>query len=569
MKHKQLKLIGITGTGIAAMASSLALAQEISTEMPEILSGTDDAPYLPDFSYAGYAYGIEAIPQIETVIDVADHGAIADDGLDDSAALLSALSAAHEATGPVRVQLNAGRYILSEILWIERSGIVLAGMGSTEGGTELYMPRPLNQIDDGGTLDELREYLVEYDKRERQPENNLDVLFSEWSWSGGFVWTRFPGGRHATYLEEYDRPIETIAPISAGERGSRAIRVADPSSLSVGDVYQIHWHNRAGENGPLIESIYGQDREGFPIGDRHWLLPDRPLVRQATRIEAIEGDVVTIADPLLHDISGELPAYFARWDHISNVGIQDMAFVFPTNPFFGHHNESGFNAIYFTGVHNGWIDNLRIENSDSGVLTDDLANVTIANVRTEGDHPAHYSVHLGNVHNVLVTGNEVFNPTIHTFSFNTQATRSVYQRSTGWEQPTLDQHAGANHQNLYDAITVHIRPETDGEGAPGFELFRAGGAGYWNPGHGQFNTIWNLEVIVDSGAAPGETVVVQERSGGPDARVVGLHGNRPLELDYTPAPYTELQGSRVATVPSLYDWQLRAREREALIAPSH
>ena len=152
---------------------------------------------------------------------------------------------------------------------------------------------------------------------------------------------------------------------------------------------------------------------------------------------------------------------------------------------------------------------MRIENADSGVLTDDLANVTIADVVTQGDHPAHYAVHVGNVHNVLVTGNEVFNPTIHTFSLNTQATRSVYHRSTGWEQPTLDQHAGANHQNLYDDMTVHVRAAAteDGE-SPSYELFKAGGAGNSLPGHGRYNTVWNLNVVVESGAAPGETVTL-------------------------------------------------------------
>ncbi|KLE32492.1 hypothetical protein AAW00_13190 [Aurantiacibacter luteus] len=544
------------------MGTPAAQAQDTAAEVPAILGtgdiGRDD--YLPDFSYAGYEYGVAPIPHVAREIAVAEYGAVPDDGIDDSAAIQRALAAAHALTGPVRVQFAPGRYILSDILWIERSGIVVAGMGSGEGGTELYMPRPLNQMDDDGTLDELRQYLVQYDKRERQRDANLDVLFSEWSWSGGFIWTRFPGGRHATYLDEYDPPIETVATIRSGARGTREIEVVDPAALAVGDVLQIHWHNRAGENGPLIASIYGEDREGFPVGDRHWMLPDRPLVRQATRIEAIAGTRVTIADPLLHDVSDALPAYFAKWDHISDVGIQDLAFVFPPSPYFGHHNEAGFNAIYFTGVHNGWISNLRIENADSGVLTDDLAAVTIADVVTEGDHPAHYAVHMGNVHNVLVTGNEVFNPTVHTFSFNTQATRSVYHRSTGWEQPTLDQHAGANHQNLYDDMTVHVRAAAgdDGEGSS-YELFKAGGAGYWVPGHGRYNTVWNLSVVVESGAAPGETVTLVENSGGPDARLVGTHGNRPLAIDYEPAPYIEGLNQRQLAVPSLLDFQLRRR----------
>ena len=533
-------------------------------DMPDILADptTVRDKYLPDFSYAGYGFGVEEIPTFERTISVADYGAIADDGKDDSKALIAAIAAAGKIDGKVKIELAAGRYILSEILWIERSDILISGMGAGEGGTQIYMPRPLNQMDDGGASDELRKYLAENDKYERQPDNNLNVLFSEWSWNGGFIWTRVPGGRHATYIDSYDRPIETIAQIGGGKRGSRTLQVAQRGALKVGDVVQIHWHNRAGPDGPLIKEMYGET--DIKIGSRHWELPDRPLVRQATRIEAIDGDRVTIADPLLHRIDSAVPAYFAKWDHLKDVGLQDFAMVFPENPYFGHHNESGFNGIYFTGVHNGWIRNVTISNSDAGIMTDDAANITIANIRTDGDHKAHYSVHVGKVHNVLIDGLTVFNPTEHTFSFNTQSTKSVYTNSVGWDQPTLDQHAGANHQNLYDNVTVHITPDqTSADGHPMYDLYKAGGAGYWLPGHGRFNTAWNTQVIVEGGAAPDQPVVILGASEGPEARNVGLHGNRILVLDHTPAPYVESLNSRVDTVPSLYAYQRALRMRDA------
>ena len=543
-------------SAIAFAAASPLYAQGV----PDIL--TDEVlqqeHYLPDYSYAGYGFGLDDIPTISQVIDVADHGAVADDGKDDSVALKAALAAAHEATGPVRVQMGKGRYILSEILWIEKSGIVLSGMGMGDGGTQLYMPRPLDQIDDGGALTEIRQYLEEENKYERQKDANLEVLFSEYSWSGGFIWTRVPGGRHATYLERYDRPIENLADIAAGKRATMALTVADTSKLKVGDVLQINWHNRAGENGPLIDAMYGDT--DVKIGSRHWELPERPLVRQATRIEAISGNQVTIADPLMLDISADVPANFARWDHLSEVGLQDFAMVFPPNPFFGHHNESGFNGVYFTGVHNGWITNVRVDEADAGILTDDLANVTIRNVVTDGDHTAHYSVHVGNVHNVLIDGLTVYNPTIHTFSFNTQSTKSVYKDSVAWNVPSLDQHAGANHQNLYDNSTVHITPDqTAADGTPMFDLYMAGGAGYWQPGHGRFNTTWNLKVHVDGNVAPGDPVTIFGGSEGPDARIVGMHGNRPLLLDYRPQPYVEMMNEEVTGVPSLYQYQIDKR----------
>ncbi len=532
-------------------------------EVPEILtsdSGGSDT-YLPDFSYAGYGFGTEPIPEIDNVIDVADFGAVPDDGKDDSVALKAALAAAHKEDGPVRVQMHAGRYLLSEILWIEKSGIVLSGMGMGDGGTTLHMPRPLNQIDDDGALTEIRQYLSEENKYERIEDMNLDVLFSEYSWSAGFIWTRVPEGRHATYIERYDRPIDVLADIQTGTRGTRELVVADTSALSVGQVLQINWHNRAGPNGPLIKSLYGDT--DLKVGSRHWELPERPLVRQATEILAIDGGRVTIADPLLHDISAELPANFARWDHLKNVGLQDFALEFPDNPYFGHHNEAGYNGVYFTGVHNGWIRNVRIKDSDSGILTDDIANVTIANIVTEGDHKAHYSVHVGNVHNVLIDGLNVFNPTEHSLSFNTLATKSVYTNSTVWQTPTLDQHAGANHQNLYDNVTVHLTPDqTSDDGEQLYDLYKAGGAGYWQPGHGRFNTAWNVKVIVEGGVGPDEQVVILGGSEGPDARVIGMHGNREIVLDHRPQPYVESMNKKVTGVPSLYEYQLNQRTRD-------
>ncbi len=551
--------LALAASGLILLANA-ASAQGI----PEILKS--GAPYLPDYSYAGFGYGLEAIPGgSQNTVDVAAHGAVPDDGKDDSAAVLAAIAAANAVDGPVTVRFAAGRYLISEILWIERSDITLSGMGMGENGTVLHMPRPLSQIDDGGALKEIREYLVENDKFERQPDVNLDALFSEYSWSAGFIWVRTPNGRPATYLERYDPPIKTLGDIEAGMRGTRTLTVPNTAQLNVGDVVQIHWHNRAGENGPLIDAMYGpaSARPDLPIGSRHWELPDRPLVRQATRIEAIEGNSVTIADPLLIEISADVPANFAAWEHLQNVGLQDFAISFPDNAYFGHHQEAGFNGVYFTGVFNGWIRNVRIDEADSGILTDDLANVTIANILTTGTQKAHYAVHVGNVHNVLVDNLVVENPTEHTLSFNTQATRSVYRGGVVFTAPTLDQHAGANMQNLYDDVTVHLDAVPGNDGKPVYDLYKAGGAGYWKPGHARYNTTWNLNVIVDSGAAPDEIMTIFAGSEGPDARVVGLHGNRKLALDFTPAPYVEALNQRLDAVPSLYGYQLEQRRMAA------
>ena len=59
----------------------------------------------------------------------------------------------------------------------------------------------------------------------------------------------------------------------------------------------------------------------------------------------------------------------------------------------------------------------------------------------------------------------------------------MFLRGEGFAQPTLDQHAGANHQNLYDNMTFHIEAARDEKG-PYYDLWFGGGVGYWQPGQG-------------------------------------------------------------------------------------
>ncbi len=514
---------------------------------------------LPDFSYAGYEFGLGTIPIARgEMIQAADFGVIADDGIDDSTALLDALEAAHAVNGPVTLQLPSGRIIISDILPITRSDFILRGAGAGAGGTQIHFPRPLRDIDQSTRLEELRIYLRKYEKRQREPARNIDELFSEYSWTGGFIWIQKPETRAAAYLEEYDPEITSLSEITKGERGDRFVEVISTDALTVGDAVQIHWFNRSGETGPLLNEIYGDT--DLAIGSHHWTFTKRPLVRQTTRIVSITGNRVEIGDPLLHNISAEVPAQFSRWDHLERVGLEDFSISFPDSPYFGHHLERGYNGIYVTSTIDGWVRDVRFKNADSGILTYNSANLTIENIRSEGNRPAHYAVHLGNVHNVLVRNLTVENPVIHSLTFNTQSTKSVYQNATVLNASVLDQHAGANHQNLFDNITLYVRPQRR-EGRPFYPIWDGSGAPYWQPGHGRFNTTWNLNVIVENGAARDETVVLDGLAEGPDAFIVGVHGNRKFEVDYRPTP-TVLDVNTPPKVRSLYDWQLNQRQRQ-------
>ncbi|MDA8708728.1 glycoside hydrolase family 55 protein [Hellea sp.] len=557
--------IGVLATSLM-MFSSCAQAQDNTAaqyhpaDLPKILSHDEgqETPFLPDFSYAGYGFGLTSIPSGEgKVISVTDFGAEPDDGIDDSAAILEAMAAARKTTGSVIIRFPAGKFIISEIINIDRGDIVFQGEGRGVAGTTLYFPRPLKMVGDKGKLDELREYLVKYDKRQREPKKNLDVLFSEYSWTGGFIWVGKTGARPAPYLEEFDKPEPALTIGTNGRRGETTLTVDDAADLKAGQRIQLLWYNKQGEDGALISSLYGYT--GEDVGSHHWTFPNRPIVRQRTIVKSIDGSVITLADSLLHDVNEDLPADIAGWDALENIGIEGFHFEFPQSPYYGHHNEQGYNAIYMTGAADSWIRDVTFTNADSGILSYDSANLTLRDIKSAGDRPAHYAVHMGNVHNVLAERVQVYNPVIHSFTFNTQSTRCVYKDSEVFSGAVLDQHAGANHQNLFDNVTLHIHP-TRKDGKPEYALFNGSGAGYWQPGHGLYNTSWNLNVIIEDGALPSETVYLKATAEGPEARIVGLSGNRKFELDYRPAPYIESMNKTVSQVPSLYTYQLNQRK---------
>ena len=515
--------------------------------------------FLPDFSFAGYRNGTAPLPRATgSAISVGDFGALADDEIDDTQAVRAALRAAHDTKGPVVVRFDEGSYRISGVLKIERSDITLRGIGAGQNGTTLHFPRPLNQVDESTSLNELREYIRTLDKRQVEPERNINEYFSEYSWSGGFIWIQKPGSRPAAYLADRDPEPTKLTDIIDGTRGESIVDVANAGSLKEGDIVQIQWINRDGPEAGIIRSLYGSHYE--LAGSHHWSFPKRPLVRQTVRVLSIDGQTLTLADALLHDINKTTPAQLSAWDGLVNVGVEDLHLEFPVAPHFGHHLEQGYNGIYFTSSFDSWVRDVRITNADSGILSYSSANLTYTNIVADGSRPAHYGVHLGNVHNVLVEDLRVLNPVRHSLTFNTQSTKCVYKNAEVFVTPTLDQHAGANHQNLYDHVTLHMpaRSADDGAAAP---VFDGSGAPYWQPGHGAYNTSWNLQILITGGAGSDETVMIQGVDEGPDARVIGLHGNREFELDYRPEPYVTRLNEKITSIPSLYDYQLRMRQQ--------
>ncbi len=517
---------------------------------PEILSERDTVVvYLPDFSFAGYLWGEKELPEWQAMINASDFGAIPDDNQDDTKALKKAFQAANKQDGPVVLKLDRGRYILKDILYIDRSQFVLRGAGSGEDGTTIYMPQPLNKLNTPPDMTELEEYLNVNNKRQREPDRGIDERFSLYAWSGGYIWTRKPGVRAKPYMSKYHITPRELAVIKSGKRGTQHIEVKDAANLTAGQIVRINWYNREGENSSLIRHMY--DNGQVTIGSRHWESPEMPLIKQEVMINKIEGNTVIIKEKLMHDLKPEWFPNVTEWDYISDVGIEHLRFEFPFEEYYAHHLEAGYNAIYMTNTAHSWVKDVSVHNGDSGFISDICANVTVENVVVTG-RTYHYAVQFGDCYNMLAKNIKVDCHVLHSLSFNTGARNCVFTNSLITTIPSLDQHSGANHQNLFDNIKLI-------EDNPERTFFYMGGDGYWAPTHGAFSTFWNIQVDFIFPKPEKLPLKIKGVTNGPSARLVGITANYPMTIDYGPGAYMEGTNRQGIAVSSLYEYQLKKR----------
>ncbi|MBT8038612.1 MAG: glycoside hydrolase family 55 protein [Gammaproteobacteria bacterium] len=538
----------VTVAILLAVCSPPAVAQ-----VPNAL----DDIFIPDYSYAGYGFG-EIQPETGDWkrIDVTEHDIRADDGIDDTKALNRLLESLQGDSTPVVLEFPEGRYEITDIIHINRSHTVLRGAGTGEGGSEFYIPRPLLYATRPPELTELSEYLVKLKKIQREKDRNIELPYSPWSWTGGFFWTGVRGQRVKSYLADYDTAGPSPTRLTEGKKGALSFVVDNADGLEAGQVVQINWYNPEGEGGSFLEQLYGDSN--VTIGSHHWNFPKLPLSRQQAQIETVSGNTLTIKSPLLHDVDTRWNVDLTAWQHLEEVGFEHFRITFPPQPQVAHHVEPGFNAIYLTGLFNGWVRDIVIENADSAILTEGISNVTIERVTTQGSSLAHYSVQLGGVHNVLVKDLVVENRVRHPLSFNTFANKSVYLNAFVRQNPVLDQHAGANHHNLFDHTRVQVKLDPSVEES-GYALFEGGGAGYWKPSHGINTTFWNTQVVFTNGALFEKPILLNGMEDGPGARVIGVSANLPIGVKYGPNAYIEGVGTYYSEIPSLYLNQLNRR----------
>ncbi|MFH1499160.1 MAG: glycosyl hydrolase family 28-related protein [Verrucomicrobiota bacterium] len=384
---------------------------------------------LPDFSYAGYRNGEREIPDYPVTANVVDFGAKGDDDQDDTAAFQAALAATESGA----ILIPPGRYIITDILKITRSGVVLRGAGATR--TTLFLPKPLEAI---------------------KPNTSATTSgrpTSSYSWSGGIV--QLEGDFNSGSLT----PIATEA-----RRGDHVITVANSRALSAGQVVEVRQSDTS--DNTLARHLYSEDSGDISN------LRGKTAASLVTRISRIDGPRVTLERPLRFDIRPEWSPIVRRFEPtVMDSGVEDLTFEFPAGPYEGHFTELGFNPLSFANVAHCWARRLRFLNPDSGPMVggvfNTISDVVFESLRAPDKHgnQGHHGIILNRIGDHLFTRFDFRMRFIHDVGMGNQSAGVVMSQGKGVDL-CFDNHKRAPYDNLFTMIDVGkgTRPWASGGG---------------------------------------------------------------------------------------------------------
>jgi hypothetical protein len=366
---------------------------------------------LPDFSFAGYHSGEKSPPRPAPVANVRDFGAIGDGIHDDTAAFIKAIETTREGV----ILIPAGRYLITDILWIQKTGLVLRGEGPDR--SVLYFTKGLEEVlpNMGATTG-------------GRPTSN-------YSWSGGFVWIKG------------ETKQQVIAPISSlNKRGDRTLTLEKASDLKVGQRVAVEVHDD--ENKTLLDYLYSGDP-----GDVSKIKKKVQSV-MVSRVQSVEGPRVTLERPLRFDLRTEWSPVLKTFEPtVNECGIEDLGFEFPLTSYEGHFTEIGFNAIAINQAVDCWIRNVRIRNSDSGIFLNGMF-CTADGIVIESDRPIDHTNHSTGHHGLtpgtdcVMENFDIRTRFIHDISVDHFSAGNVVKNGRGVDL-SLDHHKRAPYENLF------------------------------------------------------------------------------------------------------------------------
>ncbi|GAB3851492.1 hypothetical protein GCM10028822_18210 [Hymenobacter terrigena] len=399
-------------------------------------------PVLPDFSYAGYHFSENPIPDVSAkkVFNVRDFGAIPNDDKFDDEAIQAAINAAEKNVGGGVVYFPAGKFLIApdedskKQIRISKSNIVLKGSGSGAQGTEIYQA---NKRING------RQFM--------------------------FMPTKTGGPRLTTITKD-------------AARESFWIKVASAAGLKAGqDVVVRH---RSEE----YTRQYFAPLELKPQWTRLFGPGGGMQISEIHTIEKIEGNRVKFKNPLHLDVKLVPSSTFDLYPYFSmqECGVEDIRFTsnwknYPEE--FIHHKNSihdyAYEALGMEYVKNSWVRNCEFLDWNEGIFIRAGYQVSVLNVSFKGKK-GHASVHARTGYGVLIKNCDFNNAQHHGAGTGYSAAGTVITQCTLGTDQNFDIHSGQPYATLFDDIRGGV-------------FYNLGGPEPGHPHHGKQLVLWNFQ----------------------------------------------------------------------------
>lgn len=403
---------------------------------------------LPDFSRAGYHEGEAAIPDVPQTANVKDFGAVGDGVADDT----KAFNAAIAATTRGAVFVPPGRYVITDYVRIQKSGIVLRGAGPEQ--SVLWFPHGLDAI---------------YPKQGR---TSTGSPASGYSFDGGFL------------TVQGDYQAKALAKITAvARRGDKVVEVDRATEIKMGQLVLVTL--REAPDHSLKTYLYSGDPGDIRKGKQ---LDTKMVVR----VTAVNGSRVEFDRPLRFETRAEWkPEIRSFRPTVTESGVEGLGFEYPATRYRGHFKEDGFNSIELRSVYNCWVRNVAIRNGDLGINVVACGN-TIDGVvftaeeagRGSGEGgvkvTGHHAIQCKGAEDNLVTRFDLRTSYVHDLSVE-HASGNVFAAGRG-ANLCFDHHKDTPYENLFTDIDCGL----------GTRVWRCGGGASLGRQSAGWETFWNI-----------------------------------------------------------------------------
>lgn len=496
----------------------------------------DPKNVLLDFSYAGYKHGEVAPPDVSTLsyktYNIADYGAIPNDGISDRAAfiaLLEAMGATRGAdTDAIRYQMNSA----NAIIYFPEGEYILQGVGENNKPLRLTMN---NLVIKGAGRDKTTIRMASANELARPDEMWSAPVMLELKNNGG---------------------LTELTTVSAdAPKGSFSIAVASTTGIKVGDWVCLLLVDNSAEliakelsPYPVEQTMTNLNEVGVQVYDYH-------------QVKSISGSTLTFVEPLMHEVEAKYKWTVQKYPHYENIGVEDLAFAGDAKTDFGHHasgaDDGAYKLIDFVRLTNSWMRRVNFTSVSEASSIVNCANVSVYDVHIGGKrgHAAIRSqassrVFIGKVtdesddtqNGVTTTGAGQY----HACGVSKQSLGAVIWNAQWGTDACFESHATQPRATLVDRCSG------------GFMSGRFGGDENQLPNHLADLTIWNMNATAVAGNGQfdwwGSTKWGLKML---PPTIVGFHGQN---ISFNAAQMKRNDSPGTVVEPySLYEAQLHAR----------